>query len=238
LIAIFLSGFCLLALEVIWFRFLLLFVKGQSIAFAVMLAVVLAGIAAGGLMSSLGPRLLPAGLRFAAPLAFIAAVTVVASYRYFPSVIEPFGLESITQPEAIVRVSLPLMFPVSFISGMFFPLVGAALRTELTSEIATAGTLTLVNTIGAAIGSLVAGFVLLPLLGIEKSFFAIGLLYAVVGIVVGRFWRAPLVVYGAAVAALVALALFPFGQFNARLVAIPVERWAQGEAEAGRGDVS
>src|SRR4029453_18912311 len=38
LIAIFLFGFCLLALEVIWFRFLLLFVKGHSIAFAVMLA--------------------------------------------------------------------------------------------------------------------------------------------------------------------------------------------------------
>ena len=231
LIAVFLSGFALLALEVIWFRFLLLFVKGHSVAFAVMLAVVLAGIAAGGLAAALWLRLMPGAYRFAAPLAFVAAVTVVASYRYFPSVIEPFGLESITQPEAIVRVSLPLMFPVSFISGMFFPVVGAALRTGLTSEIATAGTLTLANTIGAAVGSLVAGFVLLPLLGIERSFFAIGLLYAAVGMVVGRLWRAPLIVYGAATAAVIALAVFPFGQFNARLVSIPVERWAQGEAE-------
>ena len=231
LIAIFLSGFCLLALEVIWFRFLLLFVKGHSIAFAMMLAVALAGIAAGGLIASLWQRLMPAAHRFTAPLAFIAAVAVVASYRYFPSLIEPFGLESITRPEAIVRVSLPLMFPVSFISGMFFPLVGAALRTGLTSEISTVGTLTLVNTMGAAVGSLVAGFILLPLLGIEKSFFAIGLLYAVVGLVVGRLRRAPLVVYASAVAALVGLTLFPFGQFNARLVTIPVERWAQGEAE-------
>jgi spermidine synthase len=231
LIAVFLSGFCLLALELIWFRFLLLFVKGHSNAFAVMLASVLAGIALGGLIASLWQRLTPGAHRFAAPLAFMAAVAVVASYRYFPSVIEPLGLESITQPDAIVRVSLPLMFPVSFISGMFFPLVGAALRAGLTSEIATAGTLTLVNTTGAAVGSLVAGFVLLPLLGIERSFFAIGLLYVVVGIVVGRLWRAPLIVYGAGVAAVVALALFPFGQFNARLVSIPVERWAQGEAE-------
>jgi spermidine synthase len=161
----------------------------------------------------------------------VAAVAVVASYRYFPSVIAPFGLESITQPDAIVRISLPLMFPISVISGIFFPLVGAALRAGLTSEIATAGTLTLVNTIGAAFGSLVAGFVLLPLLGIERSFFAIAVLYAAVGIVLGPLWRAPLVVYGAAAAAVVALALFPFGQFNARLVSIPVERWAQGEAE-------
>ncbi|HEU5255902.1 MAG TPA: hypothetical protein VFU28_07930 [Vicinamibacterales bacterium] len=231
LIAVFLSGFALLALEVIWFRFLLLFVKGHSVAFAVMLAVVLAGIAAGGLAAALWLRLMPGADRFAAPLAFVAAVTVVASYRYFPSVIEPFGLGSITQPEAIVRVSLPLMFPVSFISGMFFPVVGAALRTGLTTEIATAGTLTLANTIGAALGSLVAGFILLPLLGIERSFFAIGLLYAAVGMVVGRLWRAPFIVYAAAATAVVALAGFPFGQFNARLVSIPVERWAQGEAE-------
>src|SRR5262245_39291411 len=231
LVAAFTAGFALLALEVIWFRFLLLFVKGHSIAFAVMLAVVLAGIAVGGLMASLWQRLMPAAHRFAAPLAFVAAVAVVASYRYFPSVIAPFGLESITQTEAIVRVSLPLMLPVSLLSGIFFPLVGAALRAGLTSEVATAGTLTLVNTIGAALGSLVAGFVLLPLIGIERSFFAIAALYAVVGIVLVRLWRAPLVVYGAAAAAVIALALFPFGQFNARLVAIPVERWAQGEAE-------
>jgi len=231
LIAVFLSGFCLLALEVIWFRFLLLFVKGHSVAFAVMLAVVLAGIAAGGLAAALWLRLMPGAYRFAAPLAFVAAVAVVASYRYFPSVIEPFGLESITQPEAIVRVSLPLMFPVAFISGMFFPVVGAALRRGLTSEIATAGTLTLANTIGAAVGSLVAGFVLLPLLGIERSFFTITLLYAAVGMVVGRLRRAPFIVYGAAAAAVIALVVFPFGQFNARLVSIPVERWAQGEAE-------
>jgi len=220
-----------LALEVIWFRFLLLFVKGHSIAFAVMLASVLAGIAVGGLIASLSQRLMPGAHRFAAPLAFVAAIAVVISYRNFPSVIAPFGLESITEPDAIVRVSLPLMLPVSLISGIFFPFVGAALRAGLTSEVATAGTLTLVNTIGAALGSLVAGFVLLPLIGIERSVFAIAVLYTVVGIVLGRLWRAPMIVYGAAAAAVVVLAVFPFGQFNARLVSIPVERWAQGEAE-------
>jgi spermidine synthase len=231
LIAIFLSGFCLLALEVIWFRFLLLFVKGHSITFAVMLASVLAGIAVGGLIASLWLRLMPTAHRFAAPLLFVAAIAVVASYRYFPSAIAPFGLDSITQPDAIARVSLPLMLPVSVISGIFFPLVGAALRAGLASEIATAGTLTFVNTIGAAFGSLVGGFVLLPLIGIERSLFAMAVLYTVVGVVLGRLWRARLIVYGGAVAAIVALALFPFGQFNARLVSIPVERWAQGEAE-------
>src|SRR5579859_7185517 len=46
------SGFALLALEVIWFRFVLFFVVSTSIAFAVMLAVVLAGISIGALVAS------------------------------------------------------------------------------------------------------------------------------------------------------------------------------------------
>ena len=40
-----------LAFEVVWFRFLHLFVHSGHLAFAVMLAVVLAGIACGGLMA-------------------------------------------------------------------------------------------------------------------------------------------------------------------------------------------
>ena len=229
LVAAFGAGFSLLALEVIWFRFLLLFVKGHSNAFPVMLGVVLAGIALGGLASSLWMRLAPNAHRFTAPLAFLAAVATVASYAAFPAVIAPFGLSSITQPEAILRISLPLMLPVSFVSGMFFPLVGAALRSALHSDIETAGVLTLVNTVGAAVGSLVAGFVLLPVLGIEKSIFAIASIYAVIGLLL--FAPARVFTWAAAVACLIGLALFPFGQLDERLVSIPVERWAEGEQE-------
>jgi spermidine synthase len=245
LVAAFLAGFCLLALEVVWFRFLLLFVKGSSIAFPVMLGVVLAGIALGGLAASLWMRVAPTAPRFAAVLAFLAAVASVASYAAFPSVIAPFGLTSITSPEAILRISLPLMLPASFVSGIFFPIVGAALRNGLASEIETAGLLTLVNTIGAAVGSLVAGFILLPLAGIEKTIFVIAVIYAGIGTLL--LWRpvpTPLskrgrtgkgrptpIGYAAMAACVVALAMFPFGQLNERLISIPVERWAEGEPD-------
>jgi spermidine synthase len=222
------AGFALLALEVIWFRFLLLFVKGHSNAFAVMLGVVLVGIALGGLAASLWQRVTSDAYRFAAPVAFLAAVATVVSYARFPSVIARFGLLSITEPAAILRVSVPLMLPVSFASGIFFPLVGAALRRGRASEIEAAGVLTLVNTIGAAAGSVVAGFLLLPTLGIEKSIFAIALTYAAIGIALFSRHLLPGV---AAAACTVALAMFPFGQLNEHLVSIPVERWAEGEAE-------
>jgi spermidine synthase len=234
LVAAFLSGFSLLALEVIWFRFLLLFVKGHSNAFPVMLGVVLAGIAFGGLAASAWLRFVRDAHRFAAPLAFVAGVATVVSYATFPSVMAPFGLSSITRPAAILRVGLPLMLPVSFVSGMFFPLVGAALRAALRSEIETAGVLTLVNTIGAALGSLVAGFILLPLVGIEKAFFTIALIYGAIGALL--VWR-PVkgrpksIGYLAGVACVVSVALFPFGTLRTRLIQIPVERWAEGEPE-------
>ncbi|PYR82135.1 MAG: hypothetical protein DMF87_02720 [Acidobacteria bacterium] len=148
--------------------------------------------------------------------------------------IEPFGLTSVTQPDAIVRISLPLMLPVSFVSGMFFPIVGVALRREFRSEIQTAGVLTLVNTIGAAIGSLAAGFVMLPLAGIERTVFTIAIVYGGIGALL--MWRPvkgrPTAIgYAAGLASVIALAMFPFGELNDRLVSIPVERFAEGEPE-------
>ena len=47
-----LAGAVVLALETVWFRFLLLFVCGTTVAFAIMLAVVLAAIALGALVAS------------------------------------------------------------------------------------------------------------------------------------------------------------------------------------------
>ena len=79
-LAAFGAGFTLLALEVVWFRFLLLFMPGTSVVFAWMLATVLAGIAVGGLAASrlLGRR--PALRSHVALVAFLAGISCVASY--------------------------------------------------------------------------------------------------------------------------------------------------------------
>ena len=158
----------------------MLFVKGHSEAFPLMLGIVLAGIALGGLAASLLSRDGDRG--FASPVAFSAGVLCVISYAAFPLIIEPLALSTITTPLAILRIGVPLMFPVSFLSGIFFTLLGAALRSHLASETETAGVLTLANTTGAALGSLTAGFVLLPVLGMERSFFLIAVLYGGIGV--------------------------------------------------------
>jgi len=228
LLAIFLSGFCLLALEVVWFRFLLLFVMGHSAAFALMLGVVLAGIAVGGLAASRWLRHAPDAHRFASPIAFAAGLLCVGSYAAFPLVIKPFAAWPyvINDTLDIIHVGLPLMFPVSFLSGIFFTLIGAALRYNLASETATTGVLTLANTVGAALGSLVGGFVLLPVLGMEKSFFLIAFLYGGLGVLLllkGRARRS--IAYATAAVFVLGVLLFPFGSMEERLLQIPVKRY-------------
>ena len=239
LVAAFLSGFCLLALEVVWFRFLLLLVKGHSVALALILGIVLAGIALGGLAAASWLRYVPGAHRFASPIAFSAGLMCVISYAAFPRIIES-APSLIVDTFGILQVGTPLMLPVSFLSGLFFTLLGAALRSHLTSEIETAGVLTLANTAGAASGSLAAGFVLLPVLGMERSFFLIALLYGGIGVLlVGSTHASPLrhaaprtSAYAGAAVFLVSIALFPFGAMETRLLPPSVTRWLQADEDA------
>ena len=225
LVAAFLSGFCLLALEVVWFRFLLLFVTGTSTALALMLAAVLTGLALGGLAASSWLRAIPDAYRFASPVACSAGLLCVVTYAGFPMMIEPLAPGSITRTLAILQIGVPLMFPVSFLSGIFFTLAGAALRAHLHSETEATGVLALANTTGAALGSLVCGFFLLPVLGMERSFFLITLLYGAIGLLL--LLKSPAsrgLARMTAAVFLLSTTLFPFGLMGRSLIQIPVTR--------------
>src|SRR5690242_10699352 len=75
------SGCLLLCLEVVWFRFLRLYIASSSTAFSLMLAVVLAGIGIGGAISGIFSR--PS--RNALSILFvIAAIATLLCYQFFP----------------------------------------------------------------------------------------------------------------------------------------------------------
>lgn len=173
LVAAFCAGFCLLALEVIWFRITLLITFGNSTAFAVMLAVVLAGIGLGGLATTKLQRL--SSLQNPAVIvALLSGTMVTESFRYFPWEFQqdPFW------------PSFVLMFPVSFLSGMLFPLLGRELFRELKSDSRASGYLALSNTIGASSGSFCAGFLFLTQLGMEYSLLLFSILYGLLAFVI------------------------------------------------------
>ena len=78
------TGLTLLTLEVVWFRFLRLSVSSSSIAFCVMLGIILAGIGLGGIFLSLIPARLRLDRQLLPVLLFLAAVATLLSYLFFP----------------------------------------------------------------------------------------------------------------------------------------------------------
>src|SRR5262249_47056931 len=113
LAASFLAGGTLLALEVVWFRFLLLFLSSSSLAFATMLAAVLLGIGAGGLIASWwlkGRTSAPSDLLL---VALGCGVATALAYGGFASVLASIPERGLVErPSTMLVLSLALMLPV------------------------------------------------------------------------------------------------------------------------------
>jgi spermidine synthase len=218
LAAAFFAGATLLGLEVLWFRFLLLFQPGTSLVFAVMLATVLCGIALGGIVTAwLYSRNIIVH-RYLRMLACISAILITASYAIFPwvqaSLLLDFG-ETGFQGGFVVAAII-LMLPVSIASGAIFTMLGRGLKEEIGNGTRATAWLTLFNTIGAMLGSLTVGFVLLPTYGIEKCFFIMIALYGLIALLIPRTEQAQGLRSLARRAPVVAIfvlsvAFFPFG---------------------------
>src|SRR6202049_855239 len=84
LFASFGTGAILLCLEVVWFRFLRLYVASSSTAFAVMLAVVLAGVGLGGIAAGAIHRQTARLNQLVPVLLLLAAIATLLSYLFFP----------------------------------------------------------------------------------------------------------------------------------------------------------
>lgn len=210
----FLSGALMLSLEVVWFRFLLLTRDGTSLIFGVMLAVVLGGIAVGGLLAAYLFRSDERAYRWLRLVISASAIMVVLTYwgyDLFAVYDNTYAVSTLT----FVALASFLMFPVSALSGIAFTMVNRAIKDEFGSSARTSGIATLFNTVGAMLGPLVAGFILLPLVGMELSFFLIAATYGLVAIVVPLEGRTPQLTLlwsrGAFAAAIICLLLYPFG---------------------------
>jgi len=236
LLAAFLAGALLLALEVVWFRTLRLHILGTSVVFAVMLAVVLAGIGSGGFIASRYSRLRRQD-RLAAAIALLSGTAVILTLGLYAS--PALGLElSWTETDnwAFVGRAVRLMLPVCVLSGVLFTLLGTELHAELGSETRSAGYLALANTLGAMIGALLAGFLLVPGWGLEASFAVLAVGYGGVALLalawpLGALVRRERIALIATVLAFVlACALFPRGTVSEQIFASSYERFTKGGA--------
>ena len=235
--AAFVAGATLLGLEVIWFRFLQLFVFGTSFIFAAMLATILLGIGAGGVIASRWLGRDPQAQRFAPLVALAAGIAVELSYALFDPRVGGAAYTT-GDTRAAFSLFLRLMLPTSVLSGVLFTLLGAAQREECGEAAEAAGKLTLANTLGAMVGALLAGFVWLPRLGMEKALFASMLSYGLIACLAmvvragarQRWYRRKVVVSALALFALGG-ALFPFGLMRRHFVPLVIDRYKSSDPQ-------
>jgi len=181
------TGLIFLALEVIWFRFLRLYVVSSPTAFAIMLAVVLAGIGIGSLLAGAVLRSSGRPNPVLPILLLSAGILVLLSYLLFPGELVPVptGVFDLRWWQ-IGLLCVPLMFPVGLVSGILFPAIATEIQASVGDRMNSTGIATLVNTTGAAIGPLVASFVLVPALGYQSSLICCAVGYGLLGIFVTK----------------------------------------------------
>ena len=216
------TGLIFLALEVIWFRFLRLYVASSPTAFSIMLAMVLAGIGIGGLVAGAVFRSSRRSNQMLAILLLAAAILVLVSYLLFPGELmqAPNGVFDL-QWWQIAVLCVALMFPVALVSGILFPIIAAEVQASVGDRMNSTGLTALLNTAGAAIGPLVASFVLLPILGYQTSLICCAAGYALLSLLVTEraawSFRRPIGIVVAALWAILILGLifFPYGRAEA-----------------------
>ena len=198
LIVFALSGFMSLALEVIWFRVLVLLIRPTVYGFAMMLAMLLFGIGAGSyLVTPLLKRERP-WLFILSMLELLLAVVAILSIQtlaYHPAMIvwaTPIIARVFPEYLAFSMVASVLaILPSALLLGMAFP-IGLRLWTGTRDDTShragrRLGVFYSLNLAGSIVGSLAAGFVLLPALGSRTSLILVSAVALVSGLALLRF---------------------------------------------------
>lgn len=158
------SGLVSFIYEVLWTRLLGHVVGGSVAAFSTMLAAFLTGIAFGGLLGGILAR-----TKRSAVWWFIAAQVLIAIcsvYIYFKL---NNLIPDVRDTKAHARMAYLVMVPATIFIGMTFPLAVRILSDNARQASTQAALLYTWNTCGAVMGALLAGFLIIPVLGFEGT---------------------------------------------------------------------
>ncbi len=171
------SGFIALLLQIAWTRTLILIFGTSVYAFATILTVYLLGLALGSiLLSRLMDRV--GNLLFLyALLEIIIGLSVLLTTPILgrlPDYFVAFFSQGDTSWRMITLIEFSASFLIvivpTFVSGASFPLVVRIFTDYLQSDVGlTIANAYSANTIGCILGSLAAGFILIPAFGVEKT---------------------------------------------------------------------
>ena len=174
-VALGISGFASLTLQVVWTRLLALILGPTTYAFSIIVSVFIAGLAIGAAISSrLASRVRPlVGLSVCLTLSVgLAAAAASMVDQGLLAIAEVVAQPNVTFRDVLIRqglLSLALLAPMTIAFGAAFPFaVAAATRSDQTVA-ADLGLIYAVNTAGAIAGALLAGFVFIPAAGLHGT---------------------------------------------------------------------
>jgi spermidine synthase len=169
------SGFASLTLQVVWTRLLVQILGPTTYAFSTVVSVFIVGIALGAAIGSrLAVRVQPAiglacALLFSAGLALAAAGGVDWALLAIGDIVSrpEFGFADVLQREVLLVSALLLPMTIAF--GAAFPFAVALGGGSDDTVAEHLGLIYAINTLGAILGALLAGFVLVPYVGLHNT---------------------------------------------------------------------
>lgn len=197
---VFISGFLIVALQIVWYRLIGMLLQSNGYSFSLVLSVFLLGDAAGLLVGArtidriADPRrffFLMQGIATALALAGAWFVYWAIGTGLLPATFVDHDVMSGRPGDTalIVILLLIVVLPASFIVGFSFPVIQKAVQRDIDRLGQRVGLVQLANIVGNSAGSLVAGLLLLDLFGTAGTLVllvAIGLGFATLQIVTSR----------------------------------------------------
>jgi spermidine synthase len=160
------SGFCGLSYEVLWTRLLILVVDNSVYSFTAILVGFLLGMAVGSLLLS------PLMKKLSKPLLALGLAQMAAAFCAY---LLPFTIQvesvrgSVQYYSFLVQGVLFMVLLSATLTGMTLPLAVGVFRSTEGHVERRLGYLYAVSAVGGVAGALAGGFVLIPLLGLQKS---------------------------------------------------------------------
>ncbi len=183
-IVVAISGLASLALEIVWFRILVQFLNATTYAFTTMLATVLLGIAVGAALASRLLRRERDWVRLLAWAQIGTGIAAVASMWFLG-----WSYQAGWRTGSTIQGSIAAILPAALLMGLSFPValrIGSthlAANDDREASAKNVGRIYALNVIGAILGSLAGGFLILPALGTRVALIALAALYVASAIV-------------------------------------------------------
>lgn len=176
MLAFFVSGAIAMIYEVAWTRTLLMVIGSSTYAFSIMLTTFLTGIFLGSwIFSRLADKLRQPIFWFGLIQCLICAfgLSAILQFNQLPWLNIIMNMSSSHDPTIglfirFILASMVLM-PITLCLGAIFPVVVKICATDINFVGQSVGSLYAANTFGAIVGSFLAGFLIIPSLGVEKT---------------------------------------------------------------------